>query len=186
MSDHDFRTLAAAAEQDPASADFPALRQAYIDSPDYRPTSHFSHAKLKGNTNHCADFDEVAIFCKKILADNPMDLEARMLLEFAYDQLEQHDLAANTHAFVGGMLDAIYHSGQGDSTETARSVVAVAEEYTILSVMGLKMIEQALIEQDGRYYDKMTCKPRGQAEADSIDLYFDITAPYTYLQNMLE
>jgi hypothetical protein len=186
MPNDNFRALAAAAEKDPTTADFPALRQAYINSDDYRPTSHFSHAKLKGNTNHCANFDEVAIFCQKILDDNPMDLEARMLLEFAYDQLEQHDLAANTHAFVGAMLDAIYHSGSGESLETARSVVAVAEEYTLLSVMGLKLIEQALIEENDRYYDKMICKPRGQAEADSIDLYFDITAPYTFLQNMLE
>ncbi len=186
MTTDDFRTLADAAEKDPASADFAALRQAYISSASYQPTTHFSHAKLKGNTNRCENFDEVAIFCQKILDDNPMDLEARMLLEFAYDQLEQHDLAAQTHAFVSGMLDAIYYSGIGDSFETARSVVAVAEEYTLLSVMGLKMIEQALVEQDGDYYDVLTCKPRGEGEAEPIDLYFNITAPYSFLQNMLE
>lgn len=175
----------AIAEKDPLSVDFTQLRQLYVESEDYRPTSHFTYSKLQGNTNTCKSFEEVEAFCKRVLASNPMDVEARMLLEFAYDQMEQYDLASHHHNFVGGMLDAIFASGDGKSIGTAWHVIAVAEEYTILSVMGLKMRQQSLAEIDGRYYDILTCVSRHDQGAANVEICFDITHPYRYLQNML-
>lgn len=182
----DYRTLAAEAEKDPQNTDFTALRHAYVESEEYQPISHFSYAKLKGNTNSCRTIEEVEFFCKKVLADNPMDLEARMMLEFVYEQLEQYDLAAQAHAFISGMLDAIFASGDGKAFESALHVVAVAEEYTLLSVRGFQSLGQALIEHNGRYYDILDCVSGKEPKSASVQVYFDITAPFTYLQNMLE
>lgn len=180
-----YSELIAVAEQDPQSVDFALLRQLYATSEDYRPTSHFTYSKLQGNTNTCKSFEEVEVFCRRILTSNPMDIEARMLLEFAYDQMEQHDLAAHHHAFISGMLDAIFASGNGQSLESAWHVLAIAEEYTVLSIQGLKMRQQTLMETDGRYYDVLACMPRRDPNAEVVELYFDITHPYLYLQNML-
>lgn len=180
----DFDELVKQVEDNPEEADFDALRRAYVASERYLPTAHYSYQKLKGNTNSAESFDEVVVFCQQRLDENPMDLEVRMMLDFAYEQLDQYDLAARHHAFVQGMLDAIYDSGDGKSLETAWHVVAVAEEYTVLSVLGLQLQEQALVEANGRYYDVLTCRSRRDGEI--VELYFDVTAPYLYLGTMLE
>jgi hypothetical protein len=180
----DYLTLADAAQTDPENTDFIALREAYCQSDFYRPTSHYSSGKLMGNTNSLGSFEEVAQFCENILQLNPMDLEVRILLEYAYEKLERHEDALRTRAFVKGMLNAIRTSGDGRTMATAWRVIAVAEEYTILSVMGLRSSQQALLTDNGRYYDCLTCARQGGEEM--FDLYFDITTPFSYLQNMLE
>ena len=52
-----FDELVAAAERDPATADFAQLRKAYVASPRYQPVRHFSQAKLQGMTNNVKDVD---------------------------------------------------------------------------------------------------------------------------------
>ena len=179
----DFLTLAAQAFADPATTDFIALRQAYMASDHYNPTSHYSSGKLMGNTNSLPDMAAVAAFCEDVLAHNPMDLEARLLLEFALEQLDRHADAQRHHAFSKGMFSAIMASGNGTSQETAWHVVAVAEEYTLLSVLGIKPRGQQLVEADGRYYDVLAGEGR---DGVVTQYYFDITAPFGYLRDMLE
>ena len=179
-----FDELVAAAERDPASADFDQLRKAYVASPRYQPTTHFSQAKLQGMTNNVSAVDELALRCKKLAEENPMDLEVRLMLDYAYSEMEQHDLAAQQHAFISGHLDAIWASGNGKSFETAWVVVSVAEEYTLLSIMGYKMQQQRLMEHAGRFYDVLDCVPRKDPNAESVEFYFDITDPFSYLSKM--
>ncbi|NDJ87194.1 MAG: DUF4919 domain-containing protein [Chloroflexi bacterium] len=186
MADNHFETLVEAAQKSPGETDYTVLRRAYVTSPHYQPTSHYSFQKLKGNTNQFQSLEEIEIFCKKALANNPMDLELRMMLEFVYEQMEQYDLAAQHHAFVAGMLDAIHRSGDGKSLATAWQVVAVAEEYTMLSVLGLKSKAQSLVEHNERYFDVLECVPRDDPEADVERIHFDITPAYLYLRRMIE
>lgn len=184
MTDLNFDELLAAAERDPASTDFAQLRRAYVVSPRYQPTTHFSQAKLQGMTNDVKDVDELALRCKKLADENPMDLEVRLILDFAYSEMEQHDLAAQQHAFINGNLEAIWASGDGKSFETAWVVVSVAEEYTLLSIMGYQMRQQSLMEHGGRWYDMLTCVPRKNPTAEPVEFYFDITDPFGYLSKM--
>ena len=107
------------------------------------------------------------------------------MLDFAYSEMEQHDLAAQHHAFISGNLDAIWDSGNGKSFESAWVVVSVAEEYTLISIMGYKMQQQRLIEHAGRYYDVLDCVLRKDETAESVEFYFDITDPFSYLSKML-
>lgn len=182
----EFLKLAQTARQNPVDTDFAALRQAYMASDIYRPTSHFSANKLMGNTNGLADFAEVVDFCEKILDSNPMDLEVWMLLAFASEKTEQTEVAKRAHTFVRGMLGALFATGDGQSVETAYQVVAVAEEYTVLSVQGLKNRGQELMQIDNHYFDVLTCQPRDGDADKVVKIYFDITTPFLYLQNMLE
>lgn len=185
MAEKTFRELATEAEKAPQNADFAQLRTAYVYSDEYQPVKHFSYHKLIGSTNTVSDFEEVANFCQKMLQGNPMDLEVRMMLEYAYEQLEWFEFAGRQHDFVEGMLSALFNTGDGKSLDTAWKVIAVAEEYTALSVMGLKMINQQLLMVDDRYIDVMTVKPRADDDGEELQLYFDITAPYEYLQNIM-
>lgn len=181
-----FEEMARQARENPEIADFVALRQAYLSSDNYRPTSHFSANKLMGNTNGLASFDEVVDFCETVLDSNVMDLEVWMLLSFAAEKTDQGDVVERADAFIKGMLNALFSSGDGLSTETAYQVMAVAEEYTALSVQGLKSRGQELLHQDDRYFDVLTCKPRQSDTDELVKIYFDITAPFLYLQNMFE
>ncbi len=182
----EFLELARQARENPDAADFAALREAYLISDVYRPTSHFSANKLMGNTNGLDSFAEVVDFCEKVLDSNVMDLEVWMLLAFAAEKVDKMDIAERAHTFVRGMLNALFASGDGHSTETAYHVVAVAEEYTALSVQGLKAQGQELLFHEDRYYDVLICKPRQADTDDLVKIYFDITEAHLYLQNMLE
>lgn len=185
MTDPNFDELLAAAEHDPVSANFAQLRQAYAASPRYQPTSHFSQAKLQGMTNSVQDVDALVLRCKTFLENNPMDLEVRLMLDFAYSEQEQHDLAAHEHDFISGNLEAIWNSGDGKSFETAWVVVSVAEEYTLLSIMGYQMQQQTLMEHAGRWYDVLTCTSRKDPTGGQVEFYFDITDPFAFLNRKL-
>lgn len=186
MTDENFLQMAQAAFEDPENTDFVALRVAYIDSEMYQPTGHYTYQKLIGRTNSATEFDDVVRICEKLLDNNPMDLEVRMMLDYAYEQIDQYDLAAKHRTFIEGMLRAIFESGDGRSMESAWQVIAVAEEYTLLSVMGLKLESQSLLNEGDYFYDMLTVTKRvDDGSAESVDLYFDITDPFLYLQNML-
>ena len=182
----DYLELARKAQENPSDADFVALREAYVDSEHYRPTSHYSSGKLIGTTNGLDSFESVVEFCTHVLDQNPMDLEVRLLLEYTYEQLNDAENVQRQHDFVMGMIGAIYASGDGKSFESALKVVAVAEEYTLLSLSRLQVKFQQLIEHNGRRFDVLTCVRRNDEDNSDIRLYFDITDPFSYLQNMSE
>lgn len=186
MTEQNFRALAAKAEKDPRTADFAALRDAYVESEDYKPVKHFSYNKLIGQTNTATDFEDVVRFCERILEGNPMDLEVRMMLEFAYERLEWFEFAGKQHDFIEGMLKALFATGDGRSLDTAWQVVAVAEEYTALSVMGLKMLNQELVQLDDQFFDVLTVRARADDNEEPYQLFFEITTPFMFLQNMME
>lgn len=185
VSESPFLNLARAAETSPETADFLALRRAYMASDIYRPTSHYSSGKLMGNTNGLGSFEEVAAFCTNVLEHNPMDLEARMLLDYALQKTDKADEALRQKAFIRGMLAAIFQNGDGKSFESAWQVVAVAEEYTVLSVLGLKSSSQQLTEHGDQWFDVLQVSQRGKTGEDVHEVYFDITTPFLFLQNML-
>lgn len=181
-----FHELARQAQENPSDADFVALREAYVASEHYRPTSHYSSGKLIGTTNGLDSFESVVEFCHNVLDQNPMDLEVRLLLEYTYEQLNDTKNVQRQHNFVKGMIEAIYASGDGTSVDSPLKVVSVAEEYTLLSLNGLKLRFQQLIEHDGRRFDVLTCTRRNDEDGPQVTLYFDITDPFAYLQNMMQ
>jgi hypothetical protein len=181
----DYLAMMSWAEENPEEADFVALREAYTVSDQYRPTSHFSTNKLIGNTNSLSTFEEIIAFCQDVLEHNPMDLEIRMMLHYALEKAGYKTEATHQQAFIRNMLSAIFSSGDGKSIGTAWKVVSVAEEYTVLSVLGYKAQGQRLMNQDGNWYDILTCVKRTEQDAPPVEIYFEINAPYEYLQTMM-
>ncbi len=53
--------------------------------------------------------------------------------------------------FAKGLLDSIFQSGDGQSPETAFRVVDVAEEYTVLRVLGVQSICQMVPGLEGHF-----------------------------------
>lgn len=77
------------------------------------------------------------------------------------------------------ILVAIAKAAEG-TMESPFIVTSVSDEYLLMSVMRLKSKKQALIEDDGHYYDMHEVEPNDNYKSDKI--YFDIDLPYTRLE----
>lgn len=71
-----------------------------------------------------------------------------------------------------GINQAIAHSGDGLSPETAVEVVAVPEEYAWLSDKGLTRVRQRILDTPSGKFDVLTAK---DAAGNERDYYFNIT-----------
>ncbi len=149
-----YEDLLQSAKFNPDRADFNELRLAYIQSLECHP-----HAQ------------DQALALRKTLANllNEGDLEAAInivnrLLELCYLDIEAHMIAASLYRrtgderrsmyhlrFAKGLLDSIFQSGDGQSRETAFTVVNVAEEYTVLRVLGVQSICQSFSGVKGHF-----------------------------------
>jgi hypothetical protein len=97
------------------------------------------------------------------------------LLSF-YSSLQSRVGNQQKHKEIRGLLigvnQAIAHSGDALSPETAVHVIFTSEEYLWLQDNRLKMIKQAVIEKNGQKYDVMTA---ADADGKQRDYYFNIT-----------
>lgn len=178
----DFYALAHAAENDPDSADFALLRQAYVESPHYQPLKHILQSKLKQITDAAQSLDEVVNTCQNILKNSPLDLEARMLLGAVYAEMGQMEQAEQTRRFAENLLDAILSSGDGKSLASAFRLVAEAEAWTVMRVFGIKATGQERIRaEDGRVYDVF----QGKLDDREMSIHFDVTDPVRVLDDTL-
>jgi len=177
----DFYDLVRQAELDPTNTDFAALRLAYVQSDTYRPLKHISQTRLMQITNNAANFTEVATICQNILQANPLDLEARMMLATAQEQLGD-PAAERTHAFAESLLDAILASGDGKSLESPFKLVSALEAWTVLRVFGIKASTQTREQLGDRVYDVFM----GKLDETNVTVYFDITLTVPVLRTTLD
>lgn len=178
----DFWELARAAEADPASADFAALRKAYVASDAYRPLKHITKTKLMQITNSAADFEDVAATCQAILAANPLDLEARILLGTAQEKLGKVADAEKTHTFAERMLDAILATGDGKSFGTAFKLVSETEAWIVMRSFGIKAKSQERHRRAEGIFDVF----EGKLGDRQVQVYFDVADPVRVLDETLE
>ncbi len=149
-----YEDLLQSAKFNPDRADFKELRLAYACSLECHPK-----------------IEDQELDLRKALADflNQDDWEAGIgivnrLLELCYLDIEAHMIAASIYRrtgderrssyhlrFAKGLLDSIFQSGDGQSRETAFTVVNVAEEYTVLRVLGVHSICQSFSRVRGHF-----------------------------------
>ncbi len=95
----------------------------------------------------------------------------------AAKKLNLSKLAETETFFLQGIIEAICNTGDG-SKLNPYSVLAVQDERDILTSLGERLKSQHLIEKNGKYYDLISCESGRQ-------IYFDITKPYSKLQELL-
>jgi hypothetical protein len=163
-------------KQDPG-VDFTALRMAYADRPFKKGEGSDPDLRKKlfpalGENN----YDKAIEIAGKVLAQNYLDIDAHIVSALAYK--EKHDAEhEKLHNFVAeGLCRSILGSGDGQTLESAYVVISVAEEYTILRVLGWRLKEQALLGEGKHHYDKMDVfNPKTRQQAT---IYFNIDRPY--------
>ena len=139
------------------SLDFKDLRLAYTETSHYSPYgSDKESQKAMFAAIKASQRDEVLKQSAATLDRNYLDINAHFGA-FLANQGKGVTEKAEFHKFVArGLLDSILNSADGKSMDTAFVVISTDEEYALFSALGLRVTAQALINEKGHNYDKMT------------------------------
>ncbi len=173
-----YSALAAKAAAHDAGTDFRALRLSYLDSKAYaRAGAQLEKADQLREAMFMAaraqDHGAVRSNAEQILSIDYTDLWAHMMLRQSCTALKDAACAELHHFVEFGLLDSIMHSGDGKSCATGWEAVQIAEEYFVLSMLGVKSDMQALVHDGGHSCDAMQGTDRKGAK---VTYYFNIDA----------
>lgn len=171
-------------KQDPA-VNFKELRFAYTETKLYSPYGGDSeNRKAMFAALNAREYDKALASSEKVLASNYLDINAHFAAYAANRHLGVSE-KANYHKYVfENLLKSISDSGDGKTMETAFFVISTDEEYTLFNFMGLRPAGQALIEDQGHHYDKMTAIDPKTNQSNAY--YFNIDKPFNWLGNSLK
>jgi hypothetical protein len=184
--DQQFEALLAAAQKDPARADWKALRRAFAETSHYEPYSITWRTELAkvgkdmrdGNTKVAE-----AALVKLLERERFMRLDGQAMAVALYEKMGQSDKATKHREFLDGLSSTVYVAGHGTSFEKPIEVLFIEEEYTVLASLGLKMKQQALSERDGHRFDVITTEAKGGEPERQF--YFNIDLPWKALASSL-
>ncbi|RPI94100.1 MAG: DUF4919 domain-containing protein, partial [Chloroflexi bacterium] len=109
-----YRELLAAAQADPAGADFHALRMAYAHSDEYNPYHHDAeNVHALSEALHSGERQTALAPSNRLLDDDYLDIEAHMAADYVHTLLEHPTESAYHRAFATGLIRAILSTGDG-------------------------------------------------------------------------
>jgi hypothetical protein len=150
-----YQALLSAAQAGGPDVDWGALRRAYADRPGFKVFVQ-NPAKRRmfeaAGAQNCAEALPAA---KDVLTARFIDADAHMVAAYCEDAAGQTGAAARDRAIGAGLVKSMQTAGDGLSPATAFNVVDVDEEYSLLRALGLKLDEQALIQDGGHAYDAL-------------------------------
>jgi len=177
--------LVARAKAGNADVDYLALRNAYAQSPGYDPYGTKLHDPRGEMRDAYGRGDCAAVIAKaeSILAQNFVDAEAHLAASLCHGKLGDADAGRRERAHARGLIDSILSSGDGKNEKSAFVVIQIAEEYTVLKVLGLRPVTQALIHADGHSYDRFETKSTETGQQGG--LFFNIDRLLAVLEREL-
>lgn len=141
------RLVAQAAARD-ASTDFRALRFAWLTSAARKRRPEITLGSVTQEMMAAAqaeDHGKVRAKAVELLSARYTDIRAHLYLSLSCERLRDTDCSEQAASVGRGILQSILKSGDGKTCDTGWDVALISEEYTVLSVMGLRMQQQALI-----------------------------------------
>ena len=171
-------------KQDPA-VDFTALRLAYTETKQYSPyAGDKENRKAMFAALNAKQYEAALAASEKMLAANYVDMNAHFGAFVSHRELG-HSEKSDFHKYVfQNLMKSVSDSGDGKTMETAFVVISVDEEYVWFNFMGLRVALQALVEDKGHHYDKMTGKDPKTEETSTY--YFNIDKPFDWLGSSLK
>jgi hypothetical protein len=168
-----------------AAVNFKELRLAYTETKQYSPYGGNIEARNAMFVALKAEqYAKVLASSEKILAANYLDINAHFGAYVANRELGHSEKADYHKNIFQKLLRSISDSGNGKTIETAFMVISTDEEYALFNFMGLRPTAQALIEDKGHHYDKMTVTDPKKDQ--NITYYFNIDKPFNWLGNSLK
>jgi len=181
-----YENLVAQARAGDVAIDYRALRDAYAESPAYQPYGGNTDEPKRAmhdafNAQDCA---KVLASADKVLGEIFIDIEAHLLSARCFEIGGDQAKAGLHRAIARGLMDSIVASGDGKTTKSAFVVVTIDEEYAVLSALRWRLVNQALIDEDGHAFDRMEVKSATSDE--TATLFFQIDRPMRWLSRGLE
>jgi hypothetical protein len=170
----EYQALLEKVKKSDASVDFARMRQLQTQLDDYKPygadvDEHPLALVGKGK------LDQAKAVAQQILAESYLDLEAHTAAGRVAEKRGDKAAAAHHRYVVDGVLGSILKSGDGKTPATAYVVIAISEEYALMSRLGLQVAQQHLLnDDDGHSYDLLEgVNPETRAKQE---VYFKIDA----------
>jgi hypothetical protein len=186
-ADEKFAELRIAAEKDPATTDWRALRRAFA------ATSHYEPYQIKWRSDlgkvakdiHDGKVKEAeAAIVKLIEREQFMRIDGHAMAVELYEKSGQSEKAERHRNFRDGLMSAVLVPGYGTSFEKPFEVLFLEEEYMVIGFLGLRVNQQALFERGGHRFDVLTTRP-GPGKPQQT-FYFNIDMPSNWLQASTE
>jgi hypothetical protein len=165
--------------------DYQALRYSYAATPGFNPYggAATAHTGAMMKAFKAGDCPNVVKEAAEVLDVNYTNIDAHMLSDLCYSRMGDDAQRAQHHATAAALLRSIASSGDGKSEGTAYVVIAVEEEYSLLSALGTKPKRQALIQGDGHMFDRIDVTTSdGQTQA----VFFNIDRVFAAYNQLLQ
>ncbi|MEH6556992.1 MAG: DUF4919 domain-containing protein [Oceanicoccus sp.] len=173
-----YNELVSVVRETASQEEFVELRKIYVYTSHYKPylSPERSLSQLMFEALNNEEWDICLEKSSEILDFNYISLSAHygaMACSFESDNKTQADY----HKYVlNNLLDAIWSTGDGKSTETAFYCTSTPELQAFIQLHGLETIDQALIHHEGKAYDLMGVKD--PKEDEEFKWYFDISSQW--------
>ncbi|MCE1246241.1 MAG: DUF4919 domain-containing protein [Firmicutes bacterium] len=163
--------------------DFTEMRMAFAKTSFYDPYNTNRITKDMWDLFKAKKFREAADKANIVLSSNYLDVDAHFICFISYKQLGDTANSKHHYLIFRGILNSIMKSGDGTTPATAFKVISVPEEYSLLNALGMKLVKQSLIEQNGKRFDKM--EVTHSQSGDSRTIYFNIDIPFSWLEKKM-
>lgn len=180
----DYNTLVKQLKSNDKSVDFTALRYSYTKTADYNPYSPDDKKRAMFEALNNGEFEKAIKHAQAVLEKNYVDMDAHFVCRIAYRETKNTEKQRFHEFVVKGLLDSIYDSGNGQTTETAFVVISTDEEYFFLRAYGFNVIKQSLVKINDRNYDKIDVEERKSGE--KIIVYFNVDMPFNWLNKQFK
>jgi hypothetical protein len=154
------------------NVDFGALRIAFTETRDYSGYDDGDRAKLIGALN-AKDYKGALNLANARLEKDFVDLNAHYVAAIANNELKNHDQAEFHTKIFNGLMDSIILGRDGLTAANAYDVISTTEEYIVMGYLGYGYpSSQALMEENGHHYDKLTAT--NSKTKKTAGIYFNI------------
>lgn len=153
--------------------DYAAFRMAYAAGPRYEPYGPIMlQAGQMRQTYAAGDCTEALAQARQVIDLNFVQIDAHMVMANCLKRAGKDEEAQRERTIFVELIKSILKSGDGKTPESAFVVIAVAEEYSLLSALGLVRVRQALVNYNGSAFDRIEAKARDSDQA--VTLFFNV------------
>ena len=136
VDDSTYGKLVTRAAAEDAKLDFRALRIAYLTSPRRIELLTLSHMRVDMGNLPGEQYARARDAAAKILADDYTDILSWGVLAHSCEQLNDAPCLAHAKFVLGGLLDSIIGSGNGQSCSSGWEMVSISEQIDVLHTLG--------------------------------------------------
>jgi len=151
-----YQALLAQAKAKAPESDWAGLRFAYAARPGFKAFGQDTAKSDMFKAVEAGDCDKAAADSRTVIEQAYVDADAHLVAAFCDDKAGDAAGAVRERDVGVGLLKSIETPGDGLSPDKAFVVIDVDEEYALIRARGLKVTNQALIQQGGHSYDALT------------------------------